>query len=71
MSEAGGAVEAAAEAFREACAAAVERHDMAGREWVPGSLWDTLSREAAARIRAVPIGDLVSAARALPLTSKD
>ena len=37
----------------EEAAAALEDHRRAGREWVPGSLWDTLSREAAARIRAL------------------
>lgn len=37
----------------EKAAAALEDHRKAGREWVPGSLWDTLSREAAARIRAL------------------
>ncbi|MGB6054633.1 MAG: hypothetical protein WBG17_05275 [Burkholderiaceae bacterium] len=37
----------------EEAAQAAERHDMAGREWIPGSLWDTLSREASARIRAL------------------
>ncbi|OCZ68581.1 hypothetical protein A9G00_24585 [Achromobacter xylosoxidans] len=37
----------------EKAAAALEDHRRAGREWVPGSLWDTLSREAAARIRAL------------------
>lgn len=31
----------------EKAAAALEDHRKAGREWVPGSLWDTLSREAA------------------------
>lgn len=40
------------EALAEA-AAALEAHDRKGREWVPGSLWDTLSREGAARIRAL------------------
>ncbi|KAK52504.1 hypothetical protein L576_5276, partial [Bordetella bronchiseptica OSU054] len=37
----------------EEAAGALEDHRRAGREWVPGSLWDTLSREAAARIRAL------------------
>lgn len=37
----------------EKAAAAVEDHQRAGREWIPASLWDTLSREAAARIRAL------------------
>lgn len=37
----------------EEAAGALEDHRKAGREWVPGSLWDTLSREAAARIRAL------------------
>lgn len=48
----------------EKAAAALEDHRKAGREWVPGSLWDTLSREAAARIRALKqpqaITDLVT-----------
>lgn len=37
----------------EEAAAAVEDHQRVGRGWVPGSLWDTLSREAAARVRAL------------------
>ncbi|BAO70094.1 hypothetical protein BBS798_3369 [Bordetella bronchiseptica] len=37
----------------EEAAGALEDHRRAGREWVPGSLWDALSREAAARIRAL------------------
>lgn len=34
-------------------AAALEDHAREGREWIPGSLWDTLTREAAGRIRAL------------------
>jgi hypothetical protein len=30
-------------------AAAVREHNRTGREWIPGSLWDTLTSEAAAR----------------------
>lgn len=44
----------ATEAFSQAlvvAAGAMEKHDKEGREFIPGSLWDTLSREAAARIR--------------------
>ena len=39
----------------EQAAQAVERHDVAGREWVPTSFWGTLSREAAARVRALAV----------------
>jgi hypothetical protein len=37
----------------EEAAAAVEDRQRKGREWVPGSLWDALSREAGTRIRAL------------------
>lgn len=37
----------------EEAAAAVEDHQRAGRQWIPESLWGKLSREAAARIRAL------------------
>ncbi|MFL9883088.1 hypothetical protein PQR66_08630 [Paraburkholderia agricolaris] len=37
----------------EEAAAAVEKHDVEGREWIPNSLWATLTREAASRIRAL------------------
>lgn len=37
----------------EEAAEAVKDHNREGREWVPGSLWDTLSNEAAARIRSL------------------
>ena len=37
----------------EAAAQAVEQHDKEGREWIPGSLWDALSREGAERIRSL------------------
>ncbi|QEA10861.1 transcriptional regulator [Bordetella phage vB_BbrS_PHB09] len=41
------------DAALEEAAAAVDDHCRAGREWIPGSLWDALSREAGARIRAL------------------
>lgn len=41
-----------AAAFEEA-ARAVEQHDRTSREWIPGSLWDQITREAATRIRAL------------------
>ncbi|SMG09862.1 hypothetical protein SAMN06265784_101356 [Paraburkholderia susongensis] len=37
----------------EEAAAAVADHCRKGREWIPGSLWDTLTRECAARVRAI------------------
>lgn len=37
----------------EAAAREVEQHDKRGREWVPGSLWDKITREATSRIRAL------------------
>jgi hypothetical protein len=37
----------------EEAAVAITQHNRRGREWIPGSLWDTLSSEAAARIRAL------------------
>jgi len=43
-------VYAAVQAEREACAEAAEKFDR-NREWVPGSLYDTLRREVAAKIR--------------------
>lgn len=46
-------IETARAAALNEAAAAVEQHDKTGREWVPGSLWDTISREGAARIRAL------------------
>ncbi|WP_369064749.1 hypothetical protein [Burkholderia gladioli] len=48
------------DAALEAAAAAVEDHQRAGREWVPLSLWGTLSREAAARIRALKAAPAIS-----------
>lgn len=39
----------------EAAAQAITMHDRKGREWIRDSLWDTLSNEAAARIRALAI----------------
>ena len=45
------------EALEEA-AKAVECHDKKDRDWVPGSFWDVVTREATARIRALslPVG---------------
>lgn len=40
----------------ERCATAFEAHDLVGREWVPGSLWDAMNREAASRVRALTGG---------------
>lgn len=37
----------------EDAAKAVAQHDKTGREWIPDSLWDDLTRECAARIRAL------------------
>lgn len=51
--------EARVKALEEA-AAAIEQHDRAGRDWIPGSLWDSITREASGRIRALaskPEGD--------------
>lgn len=47
----------------EAAAKVVEQHDVSGREWLPGTLWDTLSKEAGARIRRLIAAepDLVAA----------
>lgn len=41
----------------EEAAQAVEQHNVTGREWIAGSLWDVLSREAAGRIRALDKGE--------------
>ncbi|AJW99614.1 gp38 domain protein [Burkholderia gladioli] len=48
------------DAALEAAAAAVEDHQRAGREWVNSSLWGSLSREAAARIRALKAAPAIS-----------
>lgn len=40
----------------EEAAKAFSDHDKAGREWVRGSLWDTLTNEGVARIRALAKG---------------
>jgi hypothetical protein len=48
--------QASRRAATEEAAAAVEKHDVAGREWVRESLWGQISREAAARIRALANG---------------
>ena len=37
----------------EQAAVAVEQHDKEGREWIMGSLLDTITREATARIRSL------------------
>jgi hypothetical protein len=47
------AVDAARIAALDEAAAAVRDHNRTGREWVPNSLWGTLSYEAAARIEAL------------------
>lgn len=47
----GGAVDASA--ILEMAASAVEDHQKQGREWIKGSLWDDLTREASGRIRAL------------------
>ena len=47
------AARAAWNAALDAAADAVTDHQRDGRAWVPGSLWDTLARECAARIRAL------------------
>ncbi|MEN5147215.1 hypothetical protein [Brevundimonas diminuta] len=49
--EEGGAVDA--DTILEMAAKAVEDHQKIGREWIKGSLWDDLTREASARIRAL------------------
>ncbi|KAF1065247.1 hypothetical protein DX980_20055 [Burkholderia gladioli] len=48
------------DAALEAAAAAVEDHQRAGREWINESLWGALSREAAARIRALKAAPAIS-----------
>lgn len=40
----------------EEAAKALSDHDKTGREWVRGSLWDTLTNEGCARIRALAEG---------------
>jgi hypothetical protein len=46
-------VETARAAALDEAALAIEDHNRLGREWVPGSLWDNLQNEAAARVRAL------------------
>jgi hypothetical protein len=46
-------VETARAAALEDAAKAVAQHNRAGREWVADSLWGNLTRESAARIRAL------------------
>jgi hypothetical protein len=59
MSLAPAALEAQLKEARNAAldeaALAIEDHDRLGRQWVPGSLWDNLSNEAAARVRALKV----------------
>lgn len=45
--------EAARAAALDEAALAIEDHNRLGREWVPGSLWDNLQNEAAARVAAL------------------
>ncbi|SUW10769.1 Uncharacterised protein [Bordetella bronchiseptica] len=54
--------EQARNAALEEAAAAMDDHCRAGREWIPGSLWDALSREAGARIRALKAAPAPTAA---------
>ncbi|HEY5797691.1 MAG TPA: hypothetical protein VIU82_22025 [Bosea sp. (in: a-proteobacteria)] len=46
------AIAAAILAERQRCAAAVAKHDVKGREWIPLSLWGGLTREAVKRIES-------------------
>ena len=39
----------------ERAAEAVGNHNKTGREWVPGSLWDSITQEAVGRIRAMEV----------------
>lgn len=41
------------EAGLQDAARAITQHDKRGREWIMGSLWDTLARECATRIEAL------------------
>lgn len=50
--------DARATALAEA-ADAVSAHDRAGREWVKGSLWGTLTNEAVARIKELAEGQAI------------
>lgn len=40
-------------AVLDQAAAVVRDHNKVGRGWIPGSLWDTLANEAAARVLAL------------------
>lgn len=40
----------------EEAAVAITDHWREGREWIPGSLWGTLTSEAAGRVRALKAG---------------
>lgn len=40
---------------RDRAAEAVGNHNKTGREWVPGSLWDSITQEAVGRIRAMEV----------------
>ncbi|CAG9205411.1 hypothetical protein BGLA2_1720044 [Burkholderia gladioli] len=55
------------DAALEAAAAAVEDHQRAGREWVNSSLWGSLSREAATRIRALKAAPAISESEWQPI----
>jgi hypothetical protein len=46
------AAEARKQALEEA-AAVVEQADRSGRDWVKGSLWETILKEASSRVRAL------------------
>lgn len=46
------AVRTLAPLIAEQCAGIAENPNKAGREWVPGSLWDNIARETATAIRA-------------------
>lgn len=46
------AIRSLAPLIAEQCAGIAENPNRAGREWVPGSLWDSIARETAAAIRA-------------------
>ncbi|WP_186058674.1 hypothetical protein [Burkholderia gladioli] len=55
------------DAALEAAATAVEAHDRDGREWINGSLWDTLTREACARIRTLKAAPAISESEWQPI----
>ena len=55
-SEADAAIARARAGSLEEAAKAFSDHDMTGREWIKPSLWDTLTNEGCARIRALAGG---------------